>query len=351
MSVRIDFAFPGDLATPTGGYGYDRRIIEELSALGANVRPISLPASFPYPSVEDLAESDRLLSDSTRDGLIIDGLAFGALPAELAGRVAPRPVALVHHPLFLETGLAPDRAALLRTSEDKALPHAGAVLTTSRMTADIVARAFGVAEDRLFVALPGIDAAPRAPGSADGVIHLVSVGSLLPRKGYDDLLRALAGVDGEWRLTIVGSLDLDPDCARSIRGLVAVLGLSARVKMEGALPANEVAARYGSADAFVTASHFEGFGMAIAEAIACGLPVVLANEVAAAGAAPADAALTYPAGDVAALRNALQAIVKDNALRVRLAARAWAAAGSQPRWRDAAETVLRAVRFAAGQPR
>ncbi len=346
MSLRIDFAFPGDLGLPTGGYGYDRRIISELRALGAQVREISLPASFPFPSTADIEASRRLLARGARDALIVDGLAFGALPAEAVAALAPKPVALVHHPLCLETGLDPVRANGLRLSETRALALAGAVLVTSRMTADIVSRDFAVPSTRLLAAEPGVDRAARAGASQDGSVRLLCVGSLLPRKGYDELLRALSGVDGEWALTIVGSDELDPDCARSVKGLRAVLGLSARVKLTGALSADEVSACYANADVFVTASHFEGYGMAIAEAIARGLPVIATREVAAAGAAPEDATLVYPAGDVAALKNRLHKVIDDSDLRARLSDRAWAAARTQPRWTDAAQTMLRAIEIA-----
>lgn len=348
MTLRIDFAFPGDLATPTGGYGYDRRLIAELEALGAQVRTISLPNAFPDPSPVDLEETRGLLSDGARDALIVDGLAFGALPASLVEALAPKPVALVHHPLCLETGLSQERAAALEASERAALVHAGAVVTTSRMTADIIARDFFVPRERLFSAEPGVDPAPRATGSGDGATHLLSVGSLLPRKGYDTLLRALSGVEGEWRLTVVGSTELDPDCARSVKGLRAVLGLSARVTLTGALPTEDVAAHYATADAFITASHFEGYGMAIAEAVARGLPIVMTREVAAAGAAPPEASLTFAAGDVAGLRGVLGQLVGDASLRKKLSDAAWAAAATQPRWCDAARVMLCAVEYARG---
>lgn len=343
MTLRIDFAFPGDLATPTGGYGYDRRLIAELEALGAQVRTISLPKTFPDPSPADLEETRRLLGDGARDALIVDGLAFGALPASLVATLAPKPVALVHHPLCLETGLSQERAAALAASERAAVAHAGAVVTTSRMTADIVARDFDVPRERLFSAEPGVDPASRARGSGDGPTHLLSVGSLLPRKGYGDLVRALAQVGGAWRLRIIGSLAFDPACAAAVQRLVAEYGLGDRIALDGALPAASVAAAYAEADAFVTASHFEGYGMAIAEAVARGLPIVAAHEALAAGAAPADATLGFPAGDVAALAARIDAIVGDSALRAAKSEAAWAAAGRQIRWRDAGLVLLDAM--------
>lgn len=346
-NLRIDFAYPGDIDAPTGGYGYDRRVMRELTALGCKVRPISLPASFPYPTDADLAETRRLLSNSGRDALVVDGLAYAALPGELAASLAPKPVALVHHPLFLETGLAPDTAAVFRRSEQIALEAAGAVITTSAMTADIVAQEFSTPRARLFFAPPGVDPAPRATGSGGGGLSLFSVGSLTPRKGYADLVRALTHVSGAWRLTIAGSRDLAPDHAHEIETMIATSGLSDRILLAGAMNASEIAAGYASADLFVTPSHFEGFGMAIAEAIAHGLPVIATREVAAAGALPATAGLTYPAGDALALAACLNRLIADADLRAALSDAAWTAAQAQFRWSDTARAFLDAIRAGA----
>ncbi len=345
--MRIAFAYPGDLDAPTGGYGYDRRVMRELRALGCAVEPIALPASFPWPTAADLGEAKRLLAGGARDALVIDGLAYGALPAQFVASLSPRPVALVHHPLFLEAGVTPEDAARLRASEQSALEAAAAVVTTSAMTADIVAREFSVARTRLFAAPPGVDPAPRARGAHDGVVQLFSVGSLTPRKAYGDLVRALARIAGGWRLTIAGSLTLAPDHAREVAALIESCGLADRICLAGAMNGDEIAAGYSSADAFVTPSHFEGFGMAIAEAVAHGLPVVATREVAAMGALPDGCGLTYPAGDIAALADCMNRIVADPDERARLGDAAWRAAQTQYRWGDTAREFLRAVRAGA----
>ena len=344
QSLRIAFAYPGDIDAPTGGYGYDRRVMRELAAFGCAVEPIALPASFPHPEDADLTETQRLLSGASCDALVVDGLAYAVLPRELVEALSPRPIALVHHPLFLETGLEPAAAARFKASEQIALDAAGAVITTSAMTAAIVSREFAVPRARLFHAPPGVDPAPRARGSKDGAVHLFSVGSITPRKGYADLVQALAHVAGDWRLTIAGSRDLAPDHARDIAALIAGQSLGDRICLAGAMNADEIAAGYADADLFVTPSHFEGFGMAIAEAIARGLPVIATREVAAAGALPPEAGLTYPAGDVAALADCLRKLIGDQALRARLADAAWTAAQKQVRWSDTARAFLDAVR-------
>lgn len=345
--LRIDFAYPGDINAPTGGYGYDRRVMRELATLGCAVRPIALPASFPYPTDADLAEAQRLLAGGERDALVIDGLAYSVLPGDLIAALSPKPIALVHHPLFLEAGLAPQEAARLKALEQIALDAAGAVITTSAMTSDIVAREFAVARSRLFHAPPGVDPAPRAQGSRSGTVQIFSVGSLTPRKGYADLVQALAIVSGDWRLTVAGSRDLAPGHAREIEALIAEKSLGDRICLAGAMRPQEIAAGYMNADLFVTPSHFEGFGMAIAEAVAHGLPVIATREVAAAGALPDAAGLIYPAGDVAGLADCLTRLIGDAALRAKLSDAAWRAAQAQYRWSDTARAFLAAIRAGA----
>ena len=117
--AEVVFAIPGDVDTPTGGYRYDRRVIDELRALRWDVKPLRLPGDFPAPSEASLQETERLFAAVPVDALLlVDGLAFGALPASLLDRVPRKYVALVHHPLGLETGLAPERAE--SSAEDRA---------------------------------------------------------------------------------------------------------------------------------------------------------------------------------------------------------------------------------------
>ena len=139
MVNGIVFAVPGDLATPTGGYAYDRRMIGELTALGWTVELIDLGSGFPQPTAEIRATAaNRLGAMDNRCPIVIDGLAFGVLP-ELAERMreSHRLVALVHHPLALETGLSADEAVFLRASEQRALTCASHVIATSAATMSI----------------------------------------------------------------------------------------------------------------------------------------------------------------------------------------------------------------------
>ena len=127
---------------------------------------------------------------------MIDGLAYGAMPAEVIARVRAPIVALVHHPLCLEAGLAEARQDALRALETAALALARRVVVTSRITARTLVADFAVPADKITVAEPGTDPAPRAAGSAAGPLQLLSVGAIVPRKACDILVRALGSAEG-----------------------------------------------------------------------------------------------------------------------------------------------------------
>jgi len=106
---RVAFAVPGDLNTSTGGYAYDRRMIAELQKLGWQVDVIGLGDGFPRPDAAIKAAARDKLTGVPKDcPIIVDGLALGVLP-EAAKELREQNLllALVHHPLALETGLAP----------------------------------------------------------------------------------------------------------------------------------------------------------------------------------------------------------------------------------------------------
>ncbi len=346
--MAVHWLLPGDPATRTGGYLYDARIVEGLRTGGHAVAVHRLDDSFPMPTAAALDHAARTLAAlPDAETVVIDGLAFGALP-ELAHIEARRLclVALVHHPLAEESGLAPDVRSLLFASECRALAAARRVITTSRATASGLS-AYGVAAPRIGVVEPGTDPAPLAAGSGGASAALLCVGSVVPRKGHDVLVEALSGLaDLPWHLVCAGSVDRAPGWTAVLRRRIAAAGLDGRVTLIGEVMGERLDALYHAADLFVLASHHEGYGMALAEALARGLPIVAAAAGAIPGTVPEPAGLLVPPGDAAALRAALRAVLTDRPLRQRLAAGACAARLALPRWPDAAARFARELALA-----
>ncbi|MCX7323957.1 MAG: glycosyltransferase family 4 protein [Hyphomicrobiales bacterium] len=344
------FAIPGDLGRPTGGYAYDRHVLRLLPTFGVDPVHVPLPGSFPAPTDADLAETSRLLlAQDWRSPLLIDGLAYGAFPTGMAAGLAGRVVALCHHPLALETGTPPARAAELKRLESAALGYAAAVIVTGHGTRDLLVSEFGVDAARITVAEPGVERSQRARETPFGQpLKLLAAGSLSPRKGYEVLIEALVPLAAlPWHLTIIGAGDETSSYPTSLRTLITARGLAGRITMMGAMSDAELDGHYRSSDMFVMASHFEGYGMVLTEALARGLPIVTTLSGPGAAALPDSAAQKVPPGDAGELSGALAYLIGDTVARQRHADAAWASASALPRWQDTARIiadVLKSVR-------
>lgn len=148
--LRPVFGVPCDLATPTGGYGYDRRIIRELRRLGWQVDVVEVGDGFPFPSVAQRAMAlARLSSVPAGCPAVLDGLAFAVLPEAGALRTRIPLVALVHQPLALDHGLDTTQADTFRKTERAALVAAARVVVHGRTQSVTVATANGSASFKL----------------------------------------------------------------------------------------------------------------------------------------------------------------------------------------------------------
>ena len=336
---RVAFAVPGNLDTPTGGYAYDRRIMAELRHLGWEVDYLNIGEGFPEPNEATRSAARSLLSAIPAGRpIVLDGLALGVLPDVAAELAREHPlVGLVHHPLALESGLTAERADALRRSERAALAEVREVVVTSPATAKLVAAGYGVPAQRITVARPGNDPVSRAMRPQNDVPHLLSVGAVTPRKGFDVLVDALATLaDAAWRLTIVGDLTRNSCEATKLNESISRHRLTGRIEMLGAVSPSRLAGLYAEADLFVLASRFEGYGMAYAEALSHGLPVIGTTAGAIPETIPQGAGLLVPPDDPAALAAALRDVIVDAEQRRRLSEAASIAARTLPTWQQSA---------------
>lgn len=341
--MTVAFAYPGNLATLTGGYGYDRRLVAGLRDAGHDVALVHLAGAFPEPTGADIAGAlARLAAVPAEAVLIVDGLAYGTLPSAGLAAVRAPLVALVHHPLALETGVDAARAPAIAATERAALARAAAVVVTSPATRDTLVADYAVPAAAITVALPGLDPAWRQQRTPSEPPLIVSVGSVIPRKGFDVLAAALAAIaDLDWRAVIVGGLDRAPDTTARLRAQIAPLG--ERIVLAGEASEPEIRALYAGATLFALATRYEGFGMVFAEAMAAGLPVVATRGGAVPGVVPASAGILAPVDDVAEVATALRHILTDPELAAALSQGARNAASAFGSWDETAAAVSAAL--------
>ena len=357
--LRVGFAIPGDEETVrtavSGGYEYDRRLLSGLPEAGVEVSLIPLPRAFPEATAAQIAATAEALSGF--DGpLLIDGLGFCAIDAATAQAVGGRAAALLHHPLYIEPGLNAGQAKTVEAREREMLAASAAIVVTSQATAEDAVARFGFEPSVLHVAPPGVDRPKllcKPSGqrlTADGV-KILSVGAVIPRKGYLELVQALARLEGEngvpaWRLEIAGPLNADPAYAAEVRGLITERGLADKITLLGPLAPPALAQAYQTADLFVSASRLEGFGMAAAEATAHGLPVVAASPAIWAWAPWAVRVPSQGLDDtlIEGLSATLPPLLHDEHTRAAAVAASRRGAAGLPRWEQTVRVVAAALR-------
>ena len=337
----LAFLVPGALDQVTGGYLFDRRIVEGLRRAGRKVDVVELAGAYPAADAAAhaaVAAAFAALPDGS--AAVIDGLALPGAETCLADAASRlRLVGFIHHTLALETGLTTAEQAHYADLEARQLPLLRGAICPSAETARALV-GYGLPPERIAIVPPGTakPAAP-APLRTSGRLRLLCVATVTPRKGHLLLIEALASLaDLDWDLLCIGSLERDPAEASALRAAIARHGLGSRVTLAGEWPPERLAEAYQAADAFVLPSFLEGYGMAFAEALAHGLPIVATRGGAIPDTVPESAGLLVPVGDTAALAAALRRLLMEDGLRGALAEGAARAGAALPDWD---ETVRR----------
>ena len=333
--MRVALVVPGSVDATSGGFAYDRALLEELRAAGDEARVVSVPwRRYPLGVVDAL--STPPLGDA--DVVLADELAH---PALLRLDADAPVVALVHHLRCDATEGLP--AAVARTLERRFLRGCDAAVCTSRATARSVERhAPGLpthvappADTQFDPAVTPDEVAERA---REDPFRVAFVGNLVPRKGVLTLLDALARLDAggsapSWRATFVGA-HADEAYLRRVRDRIRRHGLGDAVRLSGSLPTDETAAVLRESHVYAMPSAHEGFGIAYLEAMGFGLPVVASASGGASDLVDGEAGVLVDPGDAAAVGDALAGFAAD---RERLAAAGRAALDryrAHPSWTE-----------------
>jgi glycosyltransferase involved in cell wall biosynthesis len=336
--VRVGWVIYGALDQATGGYIYDRLVIERLAARGDEVRLFELDQR---PGVDSVVALAAGIARADPDVIVGDELCHREIA--IAFPVLPRRIAralLVHHLGAWELSPGPRRAPLLR-SETAAIQASDVVIATSRTTAERLRRELGVGGVELAEAgADRLEVLPRL-ASSDRV-RLVFVGSLIPRKRVLELLSALdRALDPRLELSLIGDTERDrPYAARVLAAIEASPFLRERVTRRGRLSDGELAAALAEADALVLPSSLEGYGVVLTEAIRAGVPVIAARFGAAVVRDGAEALLFDSESELVDL---LRRFAGDADLRARMRAAAQARAPSLPTWGATGDAVRAAL--------
>jgi glycosyltransferase involved in cell wall biosynthesis len=330
---EVHFVVPGDIGQATGGYAYDRRMVEGLRDLGWRIAVHELAGRFPDADGRARRAARDVLAHIGAGRAVIDGLALLAFDGLFEMPTRPPIVALVHHPLARESGLDMPRRRRFAAREPRIWRRLSGVIATSCATRREIVAA-GVSAGRAIAIEPGVEhrQSTRRLRRRGGAL-LLAVGAIIPRKGHDVLLAALSGLRRRpWRLLCIGSDARDRQHAARLRAAVRLRRLTRRVRFVGEVGPLVLERAYSSAHVFTLPSLHEGYGMAYADALAHGLPVVATRAGALADLVPTGAGTLVRPYDAEGLRRALRRFLERPCRRLRMRRGALATARRFAEW-------------------
>ena len=365
--MRIGLLIYGSLDTLSGGYLYDRKLVEHLRQAGDSVEIVSLPwRSYPAHLVDNFSlPLYRRLRELSVDILLQDELNHPslALVNRRLRRLRPRYplISIVHH--LRSSERHPRRLLpLYRAVERCYLRTVDGFIFNSRTTRQAVAELREESEEERgerenFTALRGVIAYPAADhlpvpddGAAQrlisarqsdaGPLRILFVGNLIARKGLHHLIAALSRLPpAEWRLDVVGDDGVDSAYAAALRRQIGAAGLEGNIRLHGRVSDSELAQQYRAAQLLAVLS-YEGFGIVYLEAMAFGLPVLASvdgggGEIVSSGV---NGFLVEPT-DADGIAAHLSALAGDRERLAALGRNARQRFDSHPRWGDSAAAI------------
>ncbi len=355
--MRLGLLLYGSLDTVSGGFLYDRMLVQYLRRQGEEVEVLYLPwRAYGRGLLDNFSVGlYRRLRGAAFDLLIQDELAHPSclwLNRRLR-RNRPYPIiSLVHH-LRASEPWPPWQQRLYRLVERQYLATVDGLVCTSRSSLKTVTALTGPGKPGV-VAHPGRDHLPvrvtpaeiAARALAPGPLEIISVGNLIPRKGLHVLLAALTRLPAQaWRLTVVGSLSMDPAYAQAIRRQREEAGWGRQVTLLGPLVKEDLAQRLFLSHLLALPSFHEGFGIVYLEGLGFGLPALAttaggAGEIVRHGR---EGFLVAP-GDAAALAGYLEQLAADRRLLLALSLAARERYLAHPTWAEGGARIHRFLR-------
>ncbi len=350
--MRVGIVIYGSLQSVSGGYLYDRKLVEHLRKRGDDVEVFSMPLhSYARHLTHNLsAQWLKRLARAQLDVLLQDELnhpSLFLLNRRLRPRVSYPVVSIVHHLRCREQWSFPARI-LYQAVESSYLTSVDGFVFNSKATRRSVEELcggprFGVVAhpggNRLEPAMEKGEIVHRV--RRDRPLNLAFVGNVISRKGLDDLLTALASLRHEsWQLSVVGSLEVDVGYVATVRQRITTLGVDGKVRLLGSLTDGELTHLLKESDVIAMPFSYEGFGIVYLEGMAYGLPSLAcrrggAEEIVSHG----ENGYLFEPGDLSGLVHLLQRLLnnRDELLRLSLVARR--RFDTFPSWEQTASTI------------
>lgn len=355
--MRIGLLIYGDIQSLSGGYFYNRQLLDYLCCQGDSVEIVSLPYRRYASHLTDNFSNALLkrIAAAELDLLIEDAMAHPSLfwlNRRLARRLKLPLVALVHLLSGVENADKP-AAGLYRAIERRYLQSVSGIIANSRTTLAQVSQMLNGRLPAHCLAPPAADhvAAVTADTLSErarqaGPLRILAVGNVIQRKGLQVLVEALGHLPrGDYRTTLAGRLDLEPAYVSKLRQTIRRHALSDRIELAGPVVGTDLAELYRTHQLMALPSSYESYGIVYAEALRFGLPAIATTG----GAAweiirSGETGFLIAPGDAAELAERLRYLHGDRDRLARLSHNALAASTQLPTWQDCGATIRRFLR-------
>ncbi len=340
--MHIGLVIYGSLDALSGGYLYDRKLVEYLRERGEAVEIISLPwRNYAAHLTDNLTFS----LPPNLDILIQDELNHPSLILPNQGKHGYPIISLVHH--LRSSELRPKwQNTFYRTVEKAYLNSVDGFIFNSRTTERVVNRLVESSKPSV-IAYPPTDRFG-TPLSEDEIMkraksdefRILFLGNVIYRKGLHTLLEAVKGLRFKVRVDVVGSLTTEPVYAKLVQEIITKHGLSSCVFLHGSLDQGPLIEKLKQAHVLVVPSSYEGFGIVYLEGMGFGLPVI--GTAAGAASEIIDQGQTgyiIAPDDSETLTKHLQSLAEDRHLLTRLSLNARMRFLRQPSWTDMAKNI------------
>lgn len=341
--MKIGLVIYGSLDTLSGGYLYDRMLVEYLRAQEDTVEIISLPWR---NYAAHLMDNFRFRLPHNFDILIQDELNHSSLLAANAGRHPYPVISLVHH-LRCSEPRPKWQNNFYRVIEKKYLQSVDGFIFNSLTTQGVVNRVIESRKPSVLAYPPtnrfgeAISESEIIARAKDKEFRILFLGNVIERKGLHTLLDAL-GQNSilSYRLDVVGSLTADPVYTKKVREKIAVNRLSSFIFLHGSLNNEPLRQLLRQAHVLVVPSSYEGFGIVYLEGMGFGLPAI-GTTSGAAGEIIHDGLDGYlvPTEDAHSLAARLKVLNEKRDVLVRMSLAARSRFLRQPKWEQTAGQI------------
>ena len=259
------FFYPGNINTKTGGYIYEKNILQRAKALNFNLNAIQLSKNYPYQKKNDINTLKNIINKlSNNSVLVFDGLVFETIDKIIDNLKRFKIIALIHHPLYLE--FKSKRSKYFVKQAMQLYPKANKIIVTSNETKNLIAQKFKINKQKIQIVEPGIEKLKKYKVARDKNINLLSVGSIIERKNYQYLIKELRFIDNV-KLKIVGDTTRESEYFKKLQNIISNYGLEEKISFYSNISTRLLSQLYSQCDFYISVSKYEGFGMSLANAL------------------------------------------------------------------------------------